>query len=120
MAKKLINTKYRDFGEILNETNIANEGIGYSDWLSNTTWARRFILLIQSSQNYEIIIYRSDGTINDWGDLTNQGLGATSTSYASVTFEATETLGYKFRFGLRNKSGSATADFKLRLQAFNN
>jgi hypothetical protein len=122
MAKKVITKEYRNLGEIINATGIADTASASSEIIYNTTHVRRIILHMQSTQSFDLYVYKikEDGTV-DWGNAISTGLSATGAGiYSGLTVDsATSVLGYACRFAMINKSGGAVANFKLEVELLN-
>jgi hypothetical protein len=118
MAKKLVSSKYRDLGLVIDATSIANDALAYSEYFYNLSTYKRFVFHCKASQAWELYCTKmqNDGT-NDWGNVIATGLSATSTAYSGISIYATTSIcGYGLRFGMKNKSGAAAADFELYVQ----
>lgn len=114
------NQRYEDKGLVLNVTGVANDDISKTEVITGN-WANKIILFIKSSQIYDLIIYRyrSDGT-TDWGTSLYTSLPATSSSYASVVIDTSNSrIGYGFKIGLQNKSGGDAANFEVYMELKN-
>jgi hypothetical protein len=105
---------YENLGLIIDQSDVANAGVAYSQIFTNYEWANNFIFKIQSNQSYDVYLYKITDGITDWGNAVATGLGSTSTSYAGIT--STIPVGQAFRIGLINKSGGDTATFKCYLE----
>ena len=118
MAKKMTTKNYRNLGELISATDVADEALTYSETIRNTHLYTKAILHCQSTQAWELysIKVNPDGT-EDWGNLMATGLSATSTSTSGVTIDGTTSIfGYGLKFAMKNKSGGATANFNLKVQ----
>ena len=118
MAKKIINSKYRNLGTVISSTSIANDALATSNIIYNTQGFTKAVFHCKATQAWELWCYKynEDGTV-DWGNTIQAGLSATSGVYSGLTIDATSTIcGYGIKFGMKNKSGGAAADFELKVQ----
>jgi hypothetical protein len=118
MPKKIINSRYRDLGTVLTGTSVADEGMATSDIFYGTQGYTKAIFHCKSTQAWELWCYKynEDGTV-DWGNTIQAGLGQTSGVFSGLTIDATGTIcGHGIKFGMKNKSGGAAANFELKVQ----
>lgn len=117
-TQALNNGYYKDFGEVINETSVANNSIAVSSWFTNFVWGRKFLMKVKAGGAYDVIIYRRNILeVTDWSTevIDSTLTGDTGTAYASITFDTV--AGYEFRIGLVNRSGGAI-DLEGHLELF--
>lgn len=116
----MANVVYEDLGQIINSADIANDAWAWSETFNSYHWVRNMIFQIISNTAHEIWLAKvsTDNTKVGEAILIKDSLGVTDPTYYTVTTITGENsiVGYAFKIGIRNKSGSGDMTVKCNLQ----
>lgn len=100
---------------VIEVKNLGIDGEVFTPWFDNSENIRDMLLLIDTDQNVDVVIYHRDTElIEDVGESPPMAIPANAGQL--IPYHNGGNHGYSFRLGVRNTSGNVAQHIKVRLQ----